>query len=616
MKLSSPLSNKEELQLSFQDYWHIIRKRRRFAITFLVIVVCSTALYSILHPKIYKATTRILIERGDKNILSFDNMFPVQTAGIDYYPTQHRMLKSRAVAKRVMDHLNLWSQFAWASDPVEAFLRQVEIDPVRQSRLVDVSAFSTSPNQARETANAVVRFYVEQNLENKLSMKQQAAEWLAGKIAEMREKISQSELQFEWAKLKTELSELNEKYLPKHPEVIRAQSRIVAVEKQLGVKVIKSLEQEKLAALYNELQREVESGRKIYEQMLGRLKETTASEGVEDTNVIVIDPAEVPKQPVAPRFFLNIFLGFLVGIFGGGGFCLVFESLDNTLKSPEDIEKTAQLPVLGIVAKWNVRLKELMVHEDPTSGVAEAFRAIRTSLLFSSPDKPLRTLLVTSPHAQEGKTIVACNLAATIAQSGARVLLVDADMRKPRVHQVFGRANVQGLSHGLTTPTDAVSEFIDQTSIEGLSVLVCGSIPPTPSELLGSQKMKRLIEQLREQFDYVIFDSPPFMAVTDPVVLATLVDGVVFVTRYNKTQKDIMARGKQKFLEVQARVVGVILNAVDLNQERSHHLTYSYYYRPDREQDIVPPATVKLPQRQATIPSIQPTSRPTHHFPP
>lgn len=575
MKIFSSTPQGEPAQLSVIDYWRILRKRKRLAITFFLIVVISTALYSLLHPKIYKATTTVLIERNTKNILSFDNIFPVQTAGLDYYPTQHKILKSRWIAKRVMDELNLWPQFAWSKDPSDAFLNEIQINPIKQSRLVEVSAYSGNPVQASQVANAVVRFYIEQNLENKLAMTQQAAQWLQGRIGEIRQKLAKSELQFEVVKLKKELLTLNERYLPKHPEVIRTRSRLEMLERQLGDEM-EGLAPGSLPVLYNQLEREVESNRKIYESMLGRLKETTAAQGLEDTNVIVIDRAEVPTRPVAPRILLNLVLSILVGLFGGVGLCLVFESMDNTVKSPEDIEKVADLPVLGVIGKWYAKKKELIVHEERHSLEAEFFRGIRTSLLFSSPDKPLRTILVTSPLTGEGKTLVACNLGAVIAQSGARVLLIDADMRKPRIHQIFGQANTQGLSYALTHSTDPLA-LIYKTPVENLWALFCGPIPPTPSELLGSQKMRALINRLREEFDYLILDSPPFMVVTDPVVSSSFLDGVVMVARYNKTPKELVVRGKQKFLEVQARLVGAIINAVDLKQEQDHYSAYSYY---------------------------------------
>ena len=562
--------------LSLNEYWHIVLKRKRVAITFFVVAVLSTTFYSLILPKTYKATTKILIEQASKNILAFQDVFSVQTTGLDYYPTQYSVLKSRSVAKRVMDDLNLWPQFNWANDPIKAFLTTIEIDPVKQTRLVDVSAYSKNPKQVADIANAVVKFYIEQNLDKRLMMTQQAASWIHGKIEDVRNKLAKSELQFEVVKLRKELAELNEKYLPKHPEVVRATGRLTVLEQQLG-NDLKDLASGNLSVLYNQLEHEVESNRKIFESMSSRLKETMVSEGMENTNVVVIDLAEVPTRPVAPRVLLNIFLSILIGAFGGSALCLLIESLDNTLKSPEDIEHSAQLPVLGVVSAWNAESQKLIVQTDPSSSIAEAFRAIRTSLLFSSSDKPFRTLLITSPYSGEGKTVICSNLAVTIAMNGSSVLLIEADMRKPSLHKVIPQLSPQGLSNALSDTDDDPSEFISQTNIPNLSVLFAGPIPPMPSELLGSQKMRRLIEKWREHFDYILLDSPPFMAVTDPVVLSSFLDGVVLVTRYNKTPKHIVAKAKNKFLEVHAKIIGVVINAVDFKQEGYHYPYHSYY---------------------------------------
>ncbi len=587
MKIFPTSKTSEQLQLSLLDYWYIVQKRRRLAITFFLIAVFSTTLYSLIHPKIYRATARILIERSNQKIVSFEDIFPVETSTMDYYPTQYKILKSRTIGKRILEELNLSNQYAWSTDPVAALLRSVDIDPIKQSRLVDVSFVSTNPAQAADIANAVVRFYVEQSLNSKIQMTHQASAWLQSKSNEIQKKLIESELEFEAVKLKKELSDLGERYLPKHPKILRAEERINAIEKQLGRQVIENVPRGELSALYTQLEREVESNRKIYETMLSRLKETVASEGLVDTNVVVIDRAEVPTRPIAPRILLNIFLGILLGSFGAVGLCLLFESLDNTIKSAEDIEKTAALPLLGVVARWNSKENELIVDQDPISGVSEAFRGIRTSLLFSSPDNPLRSLIITSPHSGEGKSVIACNLAAVIAHSGARVLLIDADMRKPRLNRIFEQTNTFGLSHALTDSANFL-DFIQRTHINNLSILFCGPIPPRPSELVGSKKMQVLIEKLKEHFDYIIFDSAPFTAVTDPVVLSTHVDGVIFVTRYNKTSKDSLLQGKQKFAQVQSKIVGAIINDFDVNQERYRYTTYSYSYNATYASDVLP----------------------------
>lgn len=591
------------MRLNVQDAVYILSKRKGMVVLFFLVVVVSTFFYTLSSPNIYKATTQILIEQGNKNIVGFQDVFPVDRAGIEYYRTQYTILKSRNVAKKLIKHLNLQEKYAGVKDPESLILSQVEVEPVKQSRLANVSGYSQDPQQAADVANGAVQMYIEQNFENKLGVTRQAAEWLEEKIGGVRAKLTGSEaelqrfkerhnhidfgviesseqlisgMQMDLAKFKTELATLNQRYLPKHPKIITLKSQIEVLGKQLQEEMGKSLAIGNVVTEYINMKREVETNSKIYETMLSRMKETMATEGIEDTNVIVIDKAEVPTRPIAPRRAMNMLLGLLVGIFGGVGLAFLFEKLDNTIKSAEDLEKAGETSVLATISKWDVKENELIVHKDRFAAVSEIFRALRTALLFTSPDKPLKTMVISSANPQEGKTLVSSNLAVTIAQSGAKVLIVDADMRRPRLHKVFNHANSQGLSNVLTQSNDPL-EFIYQSPIENLSVLFCGPIPPAPSELLGSRKMKELVEILRGHFDFVIFDTPPFLSITDSVVLTTHVDGVLVVARYNSTQKEVLNRALQSLRDVKANIVGTVLNDVNLERERYRYPYYSYY---------------------------------------
>ncbi|MBI4395377.1 MAG: polysaccharide biosynthesis tyrosine autokinase [Candidatus Omnitrophica bacterium] len=570
--MTLPTSQKESF--SFRELFHLVLKYKRMAVTFFAVVVISTTFYSLLQPKIYIATTTALIEEGTAKITPFDDVFSVHTAERKYYQTQYELLKSRSVARLVMNHLNLWSEYR-SRDPIATFLKSVEVEPVKESRLVRINVASRNPKQAADIANSIVRFYVEQKLEGKTVLSRQASEWLDDKLKEVREKLMKSEIQFEWVKLKNELVKLDEKYLPAHPKVVQVRSRIESLEKQFG-SILSGLGSAKLDVLYNQLEREVDSNKKVYAQMLSRLKETIASEGIGETNVFVVDPAEVPTQHARPRVGRNMLLSMVIGFFGAIGLCMIFSSLDDAVKTADEVEQFSGLPVLGIVPEWNSQEKELVAERAQVSWEAEAFRGIRTGLLFSSPDKPHRTLLVTSPYSREGKTLVSSNLALTIAQSGARVLLVEADLRKPRLEKIFGTNGTKGLSNALVDSAN-VLEYVHRTPYENLFLLPCGSIPPTPSEFLSSRRMRELIELLKGQFDYMIVDAPPFMVVTDPVILGAFLDGVIIVVRYGVTPKDTLKRLKSRFQEVRANLLGVILNAINIKEERSYHRGLSYY---------------------------------------
>jgi capsular exopolysaccharide synthesis family protein len=286
-----------------------------------------------------------------------------------------------------------------------------------------------------------------------------------------------------------------------------------------------------------------------------------------------------------------------IGLLLAFGLAVLIESLDNTIKSQEDLEEGVGMSFLGLIPSIPLdakdspdkstngnghtaapavpHSKDVFVWMNPKSSVAECCRSIRTNLLFMTPDKPARTLLITSAGPQEGKTTVAVNLAISLAQSGQSVLLVDTDMRRPRLHKAFGiPGNVDGLSKAVVGECDVLS-VVRETGIPNLYVLPCGACPPNPAELLHADRFKRIVEQLIERFDRVIFDSPPVAAVTDPVILARLTEGTVFVTKAGTTSRDALSRAyRQLTLDGAVNVLGCVVNDLDV----AKHSRYGYYY--------------------------------------
>jgi polysaccharide biosynthesis transport protein len=233
---------------------------------------------------------------------------------------------------------------------------------------------------------------------------------------------------------------------------------------------------------------------------------------------------------------------------------------------------------------------ELFVHHRPASGTAEAARAIRTNILFTSPDRPYNTLLVTSAGPSEGKTTVACSIAITMAQAGQRVVLVDCDLRRPRVHRVFGRTNDLGLTTALLDGA-AEAGMASETDVPNLSVIPTGPIPPNPAELLQSAAFSALLERLRGRYDRVVLDSPPLVPVTDAAILSTLVDGTILVVRASRTTRELARRAQRALRDVNGRTVGVVLNAVDL--EGRNYGYYQYYqYKRDGYGPLQPAASL------------------------
>ena len=315
---------------------------------------------------------------------------------------------------------------------------------------------------------------------------------------------------------------------------------------------------------YNVLKREVEINRALYESLLKRAKETNITEDLQVSNVSIVDPARIPDVPFKPKKGLNILLATIVGLTMGIGLAFFLEYLDDTIKTPEEVERYLKIPFLGyigrvIIAKDNPYNPDLVALKEPKSHIAEMLRNIRTNILFSTSNFPRKALLVTSSTQGEGKTFLTINLAISLAQMGKRVVVVDTDLRKPRIHPIFGLKKHPGLTDVLTG-NHSLESVIQDTKLENLKIIPCGTIPPDPAELLSSEAMKGLIDKLKEQFDFVLFDSPPVMSVTDPTILANLADGVIIVIKGGETPTSPIQRTLQQLSELDTKVLGVVLN--------------------------------------------------------
>jgi capsular exopolysaccharide synthesis family protein len=366
---------------------------------------------------------------------------------------------------------------------------------------------------------------------------------------------------------------------------------------------------------YSILKREAEANKALYDGLLTKLKEAGISAGLRSSNIRVVDPAMVPTYPARPAKARNILLSLLIGLVGGIGLALLRDYMDNTVKTPDDIETLAHLPSLAVVPAFSQSngnekagklLKgvssnghdkriELVAQHLPASQMSEAFRALRTALLLSQAEHPPQVILVTSALPREGKTTAAANLAVTLAQLGDRTLLVDADLRKPGVGRMLnlGSGKYAGLSSYLAGVSSLELVTIQHPTIPNLSAIPTGPLPPNPADLLSSHKLADAIAELRTKFKFIVFDSPPIMAATDAVILSVLTDGVLLVVRSGETPKEAFVRTRDLLLSVKCRVLGVVLNAVDSSAPDYY---YSYRYYP-YTQGYGPQDTPDLPHR-------------------
>jgi non-specific protein-tyrosine kinase len=343
------------------------------------------------------------------------------------------------------------------------------------------------------------------------------------------------------------------------------------------------------------LQDQLAQYRSAYSALLNSYSNIQLAEANSGATITVVSPATVPRAPIRPRVVMNTLLAAVVGGMLAVGVAFLIEYLDDTVKTPDDL-RAADLNLLAAVQQAGKgrrrgrknENRKLYATEKPQSMIAESYRTLRTNLQFSSLDKPLQTLVVTSALASEGKTTTAANLAVVLAQDGKRVVLVDADLRRPNLHTLFGVPNRTGLTTALVDEPAAIDGHVRSAGIENLRLLTAGPIPPNPQEMLGSQRMADLLEHLQEQSDVVLLDTPPSLAVADANVLAAGVDAVVLVVNTGQTRRAALDQAVEGLSKVGANIVGGVLNMVPSRKGNGYYYQYYYYYSDYREEEERP----------------------------
>lgn len=338
------------------------------------------------------------------------------------------------------------------------------------------------------------------------------------------------------------------------------------------------------AIQYKILAREVETNKSLYENLLQRFKETEVTSAIRATNIQVVDYAAVPIIPHSPNIRLNLILAAFMGLGLGVILSFVTEHFDSTLKDEEELKNRFSISFLGgvpVAGDDEIKNLEKIVHISPMSAISESFRVIRTSVLFASADRQPKSILVTSSQPFEGKTTITSNLAISFTQSGHRVVMIDADMRRPRLSKLYppDKGSVTGLSTYLIGKF-SLEETLKNTEIDGLSIIHSGIIPPNPSELLGSEKMKELIRNLEKEYDIVLIDAPPTLGFADSLLIARAVDRVLIITSVGITQRKTLQMGLEELRKVRGKVMGAIVNRLESSASRYR---YNYYYSKKNE---------------------------------
>lgn len=698
------------------DYWRILKKRKWIGLGALLVVVTVTAIRMYQAQAIYEASGKVIINQQMPIRLANDQEGTIVAANdAQYLETQLNVLRSKALARRVIDELALaerpeFTDLAQVSDltlrdklMLDRFLGGLRVDLLRNTRIVQVTYASPDPQQAALVVNTLMEQLIKYTIDARLESTRQARAWLnerltklqqdledqreklvqygkenqivevgenqtiaierlmdlnrrlveaeadriqaealytlskkasvdtlpvvvadpmvqvlRQRIAEDRRRLVELEKRFtdEWPEVKTLKSQLEESERQLHEAKQRILAKVEAdyktalareqkLREELARQREETVRQNEQAARLSIQKQQVEASAQVYGGLLQKLNDVDLLSTLETTNIQILDRAQPPTVPARPRKLFNIGVSALIGLLAGILLSLFVEYLDNTVKSTEDVDRLLGLPSLGVVPaleslqrKSRLSLPRLHGSKQPSGPIlivddhhrfsfGEAFRSLRTSVLLSNAERPPRTILFTSSSPGEGKTTTAVNMALSLAQTGARVIVVDGDLRKPGLHKMFRMKNQLGLCTYLTRAVD-LGSVVEPSRFENLSVIPAGPIPPNPSELLSSSKMREAVTLLSQQYDFVVIDSPP-VSTPDALILSTMVDGVIMVIRCGRTPRDLVHRAKQSLDDVNAKIFGVVLNRVDVNQDGYYYYYYRYYYS-DQQTEGTPPA--------------------------
>lgn len=429
-------------------------------------------------------------------------------------------------------------------------------------------------------------------------------------LQRLREKLFQAE---------QKIKDLSKKYGHKHPVMInaKAERNLLLKEKKFEVNRIiestrnsyeltKSREQNLTQLLaktksdmldvnerftqYSIMKRDVDTSRVLYDALSSSIKKASVTEQSHDINIWVVKKASLPGAPSKPQKKRNLMLGLILGLFGGIGLAFFIEYLDNSVKDGKELEHRFGLTVLGTIEEFQEKdgaHLETWLPQNLLSPVAESYRLIQSNLLLSTPDNPPRSILVTSLSPKEGKTTTTSNLAHILAQNGKKVLIIGCDLRRPRMHRVASIPNAHGLSNYLTGST--ATHLVKTIKEDAIYLITAGDIPPNPAELLHSEKMRTLIKEMEQRYDYVLLDSPPVQRVTDSLTLSKLVDGTLLVVRSGKTTYDTMDSGLRKFREINAKILGIVVNGVKRHASTNagYYGYYDYYQKDEQKENGV-----------------------------
>ncbi len=611
------------LEQHLTQYLDIVKRRMWIGIFSFALVVAFTSWKLFTTEPEYLATAKIVIEPDFSEI-----MLPENTAYIDSYyletvniETESQILKSRALLENIVETLGLASR----SDEVNfknmtnTLFASISVEKIPDTRIIKINVLHNKPEMAQKIANTLVDVYINKNIEKKIASYRDSLSWMNEQLVDLKKKVETSEMNLlnyvekekiivpargfsnptyedsspyspeqsgllqelnnELVKAEIEYNKLLLKYKQKYPAIQKLKAEIESIKKKIEEEKQEIIENSKRAIKYSIMKRDVDLNKELYNAFMKKLKELDIASEVKKSNVSVLEYAVKPEFPVRPKKKTILFISIIAGIILGISAAFIHEYLDRTIYNEEQVQKFLGLPVLGVIPH---------LAEDPGDSIptissysvrsteAELYRILRTNLKLSQLGKHSTSVLITSTAPADGKSTNAINLAVTSAQTGSKTLLIDADLRRPIIHKTFNIPLHPGLTEILIGDVTSYSDVIVTGPINNLFLLPAGTIPPNPSELLESGKFPEIIKYATDNFDQIIIDSAPIGMVSDTMLIANMVDGVVVVLHTGKTDRFIAAKALQILKKNKIHIYGAILN--NMKKEDIYKSYYYYYY--------------------------------------
>ena len=664
-----------EPEIDIMEYARLLWAKKWIIVAVLVTTVVLGAAWSMTRTKMYRATTKLILQPAPQMSQNQFDMMMSWWQMDRFIADQIEVLKTRKLAQNLVDKLGLDSlpEFQ-GGDPVSMVLGMVYAEPVEESFVIEVSMVSPDPERASEWLNLYVEEFMAANITASLDRSKQVYDVIQDRMAPLQDQVAQAEanlmqyrerddavlfadedqnviseqlstLTTEYAQTKADrirletkinalrsLSRTNVSYATfaevlqdptvqslvqerndlevtlneklrqlkeGHPEIKDLRSSLATVEGRIADQVeaikvsletdfdivsrrersllanIQGLRDESIAVSKqrleaDRLEREYQQNKVFLEDMLSRSNEANISSTQTFNNVRVIEPAFPPKGHFSPNVRRTVMLSLFLGLFMGVGLVLGLDYLDQTLRTPEHIERYVGLETLSAMPKFT---------EENARVLRESFQSLRTAMILASRGEQCHVTMVTSAVPSEGKTTVAYNLAKVFATGGHKVLLIDADLRKPRIHRIIKAKNVQGLTSVVLGERKASEVSHNVPDVPNLSVITSGPLPPNPPELFGKLTFKGLLDEARKHYDWVVIDTPPVASVTDPVMCAQVCDLVVLVAQYGSTRRKVVKEAAKTLNKTGVQLAGAVLNQVNIERDHYYYSGYYSYYR-------------------------------------